>query len=89
MDANACLKAHNDKRALHGAPALVWDATLAQHAQKWADYLAATRTFDHEQNTGEGENLYKATSSGKAVGSCSDAVNAWCVLSILCYDSLK
>ena len=70
---NECLEAHNYRRAQHGAPALVWDATLAQHAQAWADHLAATNKFEHAQNTGEGENLFK--SSGDA--SYKDAVEAW------------
>lgn len=73
MNINACLRAHNTRRAQHGASALRWDATLAQHAQAWADHLAATNRFDHAQNTGEGENLFK--SGGDA--SCSDAVEAW------------
>ena len=74
LEENTCLEAHNNKRALHGASPLVWDATLAQHAQAWADHLVATGTFDHAQNTGEGENLYAV---GSSVGSCSDAVEAW------------
>lgn len=41
VDPDACLKAHNEKRALHpGTPMLVWDDTLAQHAKTWADHLA-------------------------------------------------
>jgi len=70
---NACLKVHNYWRAQHGAPALVWDATLAQHAQAWANRLAATNTFEHAKNTGEGENLFK--SGGDA--SYKEAVDAW------------
>ncbi|KAL9981253.1 hypothetical protein ACROYT_G009930 [Oculina patagonica] len=41
VDEDACLQAHNSKRALHqNTPALVWDATLAQDAKDWADHLA-------------------------------------------------
>ncbi|KAL9981257.1 hypothetical protein ACROYT_G009934 [Oculina patagonica] len=39
---NACLRAHNERRALHGASPLVWDDALVQSAQVWADHLAAT-----------------------------------------------
>ena len=70
---NACLKVHNYWRAQHGARALVWDATLARHAQNWANYLAASNTFEHAKNTGEGENLFK--SGGDA--SYKQAVDAW------------
>ena len=71
---NPCLAAHNYRRAQHGSPALEWDATLAQHAQAWADHLAATnRRLEHAQNTGEGENLFK--SGGDA--SYKEAVEAW------------
>ena len=75
MDWNACLQAHNVKRVLHGAPPLVWDAELAQHAKAWADYLASTEKFEHAQNTGEGENLYWGSDSH--VKTCSDAVESW------------
>ena len=72
---DACLKAHNDKRSLHGSPPLVWNDTLAQHAQAWANHLAATETFVHDPNTDEGENLYWAEAS--TARNCSRAVEAW------------
>lgn len=34
---NAILKKHNQYRAKHGAPALKWDKTVAQFAQKWTN----------------------------------------------------
>jgi hypothetical protein len=34
---NAILKKHNQYRAKHGAPALKWDKTVAQYAQKWTN----------------------------------------------------
>jgi len=71
----ACLKAHNDKRALHGSPPLVWNATLAQHALTWADHLAGLGRLEHEQNIDEGENLFK--SSGPNPTTCVDAVESW------------
>ncbi|KAL9972633.1 hypothetical protein ACROYT_G018979 [Oculina patagonica] len=76
VDAGACLRAHNAKRALHqDTPALVWDAKLARRAKKWAKRLAKKGKLEHESNTGEGENLY--WSRGSAIKTCSDAVAAW------------
>ena len=80
MDSDACLQAHNGKRELHqDTNALIWDDTLAEHAQAWADHLAATGTIAHDNNrpSNEGENLYYYWSSGSTVATCSDAVNAW------------
>ena len=72
----ACLAAHNEKRALHGSQPLVWDATLAEHAMRWADHLAGLGGgLVHEQNINEGENLYK--SSGPAPTTCKNAVDLW------------
>lgn len=69
------MKAHNDRRILHGANPLIWDDTLVQHAQVWADHLAATDTFQHDPNlSGEGENL--AFFNGVA-GDCTNALVLW------------
>ena len=75
MDPDACLQAHNEKRALHGAPALVWDNKLAQDAKNWADHLASTGRLVHAKNIAEGENLYSGSSG--FVKSCSNAVKSW------------
>lgn len=75
MDPDACLQAHNEKRALHGAPALVWDNKLAQDAKNWEDHLASTGRLVHAKNIAEGENLYSGSSG--FVTSCSDAVKSW------------
>jgi len=40
--ANEMLMAHNAARAKPGVPPLLWSASLAAKAQKWADTLAAT-----------------------------------------------
>ena len=72
---DACLKAHNDKRALHASPPMVWNDTLAQEAQVWADHLAATETFQHDPNNDDGENLYLAQAS--TASNCLAAVEAW------------
>lgn len=80
MDEAACLTAHNDKRALHqDTDALVWDDTLAEHAQAWADHLAATGSLVHDNNrpSTEGENLYWSWTSGSNTATCTDAVNSW------------
>ena len=72
---SACLKAHNDRRILHGANPLIWDDTLVQHAQVWANHLAATDTFQHDPNlNGEGENL--AFFNGVA-SDCTNALVLW------------
>lgn len=49
------LDEHNSFRALHGAPALTWNATLAAGAQEWADRCV----FEHGEGAanGWGENL--------------------------------
>ncbi|KAL9981233.1 hypothetical protein ACROYT_G009908 [Oculina patagonica] len=72
---NSCVQAHNAKRALHGSTPMVWNDMLAQHAQAWANHLAATETFVHDPNTDEGENLYSA--EGPTARNCSVAVEAW------------
>lgn len=76
LSENACLKAHNDRRALHGASPLIWNETLVQHAQVWADHLAATGKIRHDPNVGwEGENL--ATIKGHHTADCTDALVGW------------
>lgn len=73
---NACLRAHNDKRALHGAGPLTWDDTLVQHAQIWADHLAATGKIRHDPDLNEeGENL--AWFQGHLTADCTDALAGW------------
>ncbi|XP_073240429.1 uncharacterized protein [Porites lutea] len=56
-----CLDAHNSYRAKHGVPPLMWSHDLAEGAQVWADQLASTDSFQHDQvaiqNRKIGENL--------------------------------
>lgn len=84
MDASACLKAHNDKRALHeNTPALVWDDTLAKGAKEWADHLMDIMELEHStsgERNGAGENLF--SSAGGIAATCIDAVEDWCVSTI-------
>ena len=76
LTVKACLKAHNDRRALHGASPLVWDDTLVEHAQVWADHLAETGKVRHDPNLqGEGENL--AWFRGHHTAGCEDALVGW------------
>lgn len=73
---NACLKAHNDRRALHGASPLMWNITLAQHAQVWADHIATTGVILHDPNRGaEGENV--AWFKGHDAADCTHALAGW------------
>jgi hypothetical protein len=57
------LAAHNQERALVGAPALQWDAELAAHAATYGPVLAGLRRLVHsprEGRPGERENLAMA-----------------------------
>ena len=58
------LIAHNQERMALGLQPLSWNPALAQSAQQWADYLAATGRFEHapeNRRTPEGENLWAGT----------------------------
>lgn len=58
--ASAVLAVHNRERAEVGVPPLSWNPGLAADAQRWADHLAATGTFEHagsDENPTSGENL--------------------------------
>ena len=73
---NACLKAHNERRALHGSIPLIWNDTLVQRAQVWADHLAATGVIEHDPNRGkEGENI--AWFKGHDAANCTLALMGW------------
>ncbi|XP_066018419.1 uncharacterized protein [Pocillopora verrucosa] len=75
-EVNACLKVHNERRALHGASPLVWDDTLREHAQAWADHLAETGKIRHDPNRDEeGENI--AWFKGYRTAGCEDALMEW------------
>lgn len=79
MNQNACLQAHNEKRALHpGTPSLTWSTELAQEAQAWANHLANDLGYmQHSSETDEGENLYQTWSTSSSDATCLDAVDAW------------
>ncbi|CAF4281221.1 unnamed protein product, partial [Rotaria sp. Silwood2] len=76
------LKLHNYFRARHCAPPLVISQQLNQIAQSYAEYLAATSTFEHSGNQlGNeplGENLYMQwISYGRVKASARDAIQSW------------
>lgn len=76
------LKLHNHYRARHCAPPLTLSQPLNNIAQSYADYLAATSTFEHSGNmlNGEklGENLYMQwISHGRVKTSPRAAVQSW------------
>ena len=56
-----CLSSHNEYRAQHGTPPLVWSHALAAVAQEWANSLANRNVFEHDLNyldlAKQGENL--------------------------------
>jgi Cysteine-rich secretory protein family len=71
------LTAHNIERARMGVAPLRWDDRLTQQAQKWANHLASTQTFDHAPNDpadDQGENLWMGT---KRAYSAEEMVAAW------------
>jgi len=68
------LAAHNQVRAKHCAPPLVWSAEVARSAQRWADSLAARGcAFEHSRSS-YGENLAAGTEG--ALGP-AEAVEMW------------
>ncbi|ODQ82030.1 hypothetical protein BABINDRAFT_114500 [Babjeviella inositovora NRRL Y-12698] len=64
------LKAHNEKRALHGVPALTWDNTLADYAKNYADSTYKCNGDLKHSGGKYGENL-------SAGYSTTGAVDAW------------
>lgn len=89
-----CLDAHNNYRAKHGVPPLMWSQDLAEGAQAWADQLASTDSLQHDQvavqNHRMGENLaYFQPAVPKCEGAmvdncvnCREMVQRW-------YDEVK
>ncbi|PFX19615.1 Golgi-associated plant pathogenesis-related protein 1 [Stylophora pistillata] len=89
-----CLDAHNNYRAKHGVPPLMWSRDLAEGAQNWADQLASTDSLQHDevaiQNRKMGENLaYFQPAVPKCEGAmvdncvnCREMVQRW-------YDEIK
>jgi hypothetical protein len=58
------LAAHNAPRAELGLQPLSWSPELAADAAIWARTLSRERSFRHEAQKGEGENLWMGTAGG-------------------------
>ena len=76
------LKLHNFHRARHCSPPLVISNRLNGTAQSYAEYLAATSTFEHSHmdldGEGLGENLYMAwISYGPVKVDAKAAMKSW------------
>lgn len=67
------LAVHNAERAEVGVAPLTWSNDLAGDAQTWADHLAATGSFQHD-NSSDGENLWMGT---RDAYSYSQMAQAW------------
>jgi len=79
---NECLDRHNILRAKHGAPSLKISNALNVSAQKWADNLMKTGSFQHSvsgttRRKNVGENLFSSWSSdpNATVKGCQAADN--------------
>ncbi len=71
------LAVHNRERATQGVGPLRWNPELAVSAQRWADHLAASGTFEHapeRASNPQGENLWAGT---KGYFSLEARINAW------------
>lgn len=78
VNRDACVRAHNAKRALHwDTSPLVWDAKLTEEAQVWADKLVMLGYMEHSSVDDQGENLYMSWSTAPIAATCSQAVEAW------------
>lgn len=64
---------HNRYRVRHQVDPLVWDATLANDAQRWANGCV----FMHDLSQRGGENLYMAYYIQTPVSAATDASNLW------------
>ena len=57
------LYAHNAYRALHCAPSLVLDETLNQEAQAYAETMARSHIYAHNDESPHGQNLLMASTT--------------------------
>ncbi|NND37531.1 MAG: SCP-like extracellular [Gammaproteobacteria bacterium] len=60
VDTRALLEAHNRYRRAVGVAPLEWSSEVAASAQRWADELVATGSFEHSSGP-YGENLWSGT----------------------------
>ena len=71
------LATQNQERLALGLEPLAWNAALAESAQQWADYLAASGRFEHAPENPyepEGENIWAGT---KGYYAPEARVDAW------------
>jgi len=79
-DARQMVSQHNQVRAQVGVPPVRWSEQLADHAQQWADHLAATSCgLQHRPRSGQwrrvyGENLFMGTVGYYGI---ADAIKEW------------
>jgi glioma pathogenesis-related protein 2 len=74
------LTEHNTYRSKHHSPTLTASNSLHKSAQKWADYLAVKKMFEHSDDPQVGENIYvfygqKITINAKTLA--KNAVGFW------------
>ena len=76
---DACVQAHNVKRALHvDTNSVTYDSSFEAETQNWADHLASNELFEHAKNLKHGENLYKYWTSDLTFrATCDMAMNGW------------
>lgn len=85
---NEAVEAHNNLRAMHGAPPLTFADDLNEYSQKWADDIAKRDQMEHSNCTlpgggRVGENIYMCWSSDpNATCNAKDACQSW-------YDEIK
>jgi uncharacterized protein YkwD len=78
--ANTILKIHNDERAAHSIPPLVWSDELAAEAKTWAEHLATTGQFVHDTAIfpAKGENIsQRSDSRGLSAISTESLLQGW------------
>lgn len=82
---NTALSQHNSYRAKHGVSAMTLNSTISATAQAWAEKMAASGDFDHEDQQKYGENLYVSYTTASSMNAgklAQEAVKGW-------YDEIK
>ena len=80
---NATLSQHNTYRTTHRSPSLTSSASLNASAQRWAEQMASSGSFQHSspsQRNNAGENLYVSYTTANSIGAGTlgnQAVTSW------------
>lgn len=80
---NTALSQHNTYRTTHRSPSLTASASLNASAQRWAEQMAASGSFQHSsasQRNNAGENLYVSYTTANSVAAATlanQAVTGW------------